>query len=118
MLAADDDTDGIYVLRAPLTYESGESIVGAVNSLDAVDLVDGPERSLSGHKIDGTIGLGGPRVTVQFGAAAYTATEGGTAATVQLTLSEDPERTVVVALSVTEARAARQRPTTCRCRRR
>ena len=35
-----------------------------------------------------------PAVTVQFGAAAYTATEGGTAATVAVTLSADPERTV------------------------
>ena len=102
VLAADDDPDGIYLFRDPLTYESGESIVGAVNSLDAVDLVDGPERRLPGHKIDGTIGLGGPRVTVQFGPDSYTATEGGTAATVELTLSEDPQRTVVVALSVTE----------------
>ena len=103
VLAADDDTDGIYLFRAPLTYESGESIVGAVNSLDAANEVSGPERSLSGHKIDGTIGLGGPRVTVQFGAAAYTATEGGTAATVEVTLSEAPLRSVDVALSVTEA---------------
>ena len=40
-------------------------------------------------------------VTVQFGAAAYTATEDGTAATVAVTLSADPERTVTVPLSVT-----------------
>ena len=42
-----------------------------------------------------------PAVTVQFGAASYTATEDGTAATVAVTLSADPERTVVVPLSVT-----------------
>ena len=40
-------------------------------------------------------------VTVQFGAAAYTATEDGTAATVAVTLSADPERTVEVGLEVT-----------------
>ena len=40
-------------------------------------------------------------VTVQFGAASYTATEDGTTATVAVTLSADPERTVVVPLSVT-----------------
>ena len=40
-------------------------------------------------------------VTVQFGAASYTATEGGAAATVEVTLSADPERTVTVPLSVT-----------------
>ena len=40
--------------------------------------------------------------TVQFGAAAYTATEDGPAATVAVTLSEEPLRTVVVMLLVTE----------------
>ena len=42
-----------------------------------------------------------PAVTVQFGAAAYTATEGGAAVTVELTLSADPERDVTVPLTVT-----------------
>ena len=42
-----------------------------------------------------------PAVTVQFGAASYTATEDGTAATVAVTLSADPERTVTIPLSVT-----------------
>ena len=42
-----------------------------------------------------------PAVTVQFGAASYTATEGGAAVTVELTLSADPERTVTVPLEVT-----------------
>ena len=44
-----------------------------------------------------------PAVTVQFGAASYTATEGGTIATVEVTLSADPERTVTVPLTVTPA---------------
>ena len=35
---------------------------------------------LPGHKIDGTIGVGGPLITVHFGATAYTATEDGAAA--------------------------------------
>ena len=103
VLAADDDTDGIYLYSDPLTYESGESIVGAVNGLAVVNKNVGRAGGLPGHRIDGTIGLGGPRVTVQFGAAAYTATEGGTAATVEVTLSEAPLRSVDVALSVTEA---------------
>ena len=42
-----------------------------------------------------------PAVTVQFGAASYTAREGGTAATVEVTLSAVPERTVTVLLNVT-----------------
>ena len=43
----------------------------------------------------------GPDVTVQFGAASYTATEGGAAVTVAVTLSADPERDVTVPLTVT-----------------
>ena len=42
-----------------------------------------------------------PQVTVSFGAATYTAAEGGTA-TVTVTLSADPERTVVVPITKTE----------------
>ena len=59
------------------------------------------KRTLPGHKIDGTIGVGGPLITVHFGATAYTATEGGAAATVEVTLSADPGRTVTIPLSVT-----------------
>ena len=42
-----------------------------------------------------------PAVTVSFGAATYTAAEGGTA-TVTVDLSADPERTVTVPLTKTE----------------
>ena len=42
-----------------------------------------------------------PAVTVSFGASAYTAPEGGSA-TVEVTLSADPERTVVIPLTKTE----------------
>ena len=45
-------------------------------------------------------------VTVRFGAASYTATEGGTAATVQVILSAAPERTVTVPLTVTRSGGA------------
>ena len=45
-------------------------------------------------------------VTVRFDAATYTATEGGIAATVEVTLSADPERTVTIPLSVTAAGGA------------
>ena len=50
----------------------------------------------------GTLTVIGPGLTVRFDAASYTATEGGTAATVLVRLSEDPERTVTVPLEVTE----------------
>ena len=45
-------------------------------------------------------------VTVRFGAATYTATEDGMAATVELTLSADPQRTVTIPLSVNLAGGA------------
>ena len=40
-----------------------------------------------------------PAVTVEYSEAAYTATEGGTAATVQVQLDKDPERTVTIPLT-------------------
>ena len=45
-------------------------------------------------------------VAVRFGAASHTATEGGAAATVQVVLSADPERTVDVPLTVTRSGGA------------
>ena len=42
-----------------------------------------------------------PAVTVAFAAGAYTATEGGTAATVTVRLSKDPERTVAIPITHT-----------------
>ena len=46
-----------------------------------------------------------PELTVMFGNAAYTATEGGTT-TVSVTLSADPERTVVIPVSVSRESGA------------
>ena len=45
-------------------------------------------------------------VTVQFGAASYTATEGGRAATVTVNLSADPERSVTIPITATGADGA------------
>ncbi len=45
-------------------------------------------------------------VTVQFGAASYTATEGGTAATVTVNLSADPERSVTIPVTAAGANGA------------
>ena len=47
-----------------------------------------------------------PPVNVSFGAAAYTATEGGTPAAVIVSLSADPEREVTVPLTATSAGGA------------
>ena len=41
------------------------------------------------------------QVTVEFGAASYTATKGGTAATVTVNLSADPERSVTIPITAT-----------------
>ena len=101
VLATETDTDGIYLYGDPLTLETGESILGADNSLPAVNEISGADRAVGGHKIDGSITGGLRAVEVQFGAASYTTTEGGTAATVTVTLSTDPERTVTVPLEVT-----------------
>ena len=45
-------------------------------------------------------------VTVQFGAASYTATEGGAAATVTVNLSADPERSVTIPITAAGADGA------------
>ena len=47
-----------------------------------------------------------PGITASFGAAAYTATEGGAAATVTVELSAEPTRPVVIPMTLTSADAA------------
>ena len=73
-----------------------------------------PEPSGGGGSGGGGVGRGAvttttvtpTAVTVRFGAASHTATEGGTAATVQVILSAAPERTVTVPLTVTRSGGA------------
>ena len=58
---------------------------------------------------DGGVGDAGSsitQVTVEFGAASYTATEGGTAATVTVNLSADPERSVTIPITAAGAGGA------------
>ena len=85
MTAEDDSED-----------DDGESITIGFGTLPA-GVSAGSTESTTVSLVDDDV----PAVTVQFGAASYTATEDGTAATVAVTLSADPERTVVVPLSVT-----------------
>ena len=62
-----------------------------------------PARVSAGTTAETTVSIrddDDPAVTVSFGAAAYTAAEGGTA-TVTVTLSADPERTVEVPITTT-----------------
>ena len=91
--------------------DDGESITIGFGTLPAGVTAGSPETTTVSLVDDDD-----PAVTVQFGAASYTATEGGTMATVEVTLSADPERTVTVPLSVTPGGTAIVRPTT-RCRR-
>ncbi|MCY4601094.1 MAG: sulfatase-like hydrolase/transferase [Acidobacteria bacterium] len=67
---------------------------GALNLL--TDVTDG----------DTLVGASGATLSVQFGAASYTATEGGTAAAVTVSLSADPGRTVSVPLTQAPVNAA------------
>ena len=57
VLAADSDTDGIYLYEDPLNYPdmAADSIVGASNSLDAVNAGIGKEGVLLGHKVNGSL---------------------------------------------------------------
>ena len=57
-----------------------------------------------------------PQVTVSFGQAAYTVAEGGTQS-VTVTLSADPERTVVIPITHTPRTGRTPPPTTQACRR-
>ena len=47
-----------------------------------------------------------PQVTAEFGAATYTATEGGSAVTVTVNLSADPERSVTIPITAAGADGA------------
>ena len=53
VLADDADTDGIYLDTSPLTYDTGDSIIGTNNGIPAHG--GSPSMKLPGHKVDGTI---------------------------------------------------------------
>ena len=57
VLAADSDTDGIYLYADPLDYPDADadSIVGASNNLPAANAGIGKAGALSGHKVDGSM---------------------------------------------------------------
>ena len=98
-----------------LTFNSGETsrsftFTATQDTLDddgeSVRLEFGtlPSRVSEGARDETTVNIrddDDPEVTVSFGASAYTAPEGGSA-TVEVTLSADPERTVVIPLTKTE----------------
>ena len=80
--------DGTYYIAA-----SGESFEKGGYKLRVIDITRDP-------------GATPVAVTVQFGAASYTATEGGTAATVTINLSADPERSVTIPITAAGADGA------------
>ena len=80
--------DGAYYIAA-----SGESFERGGYELRVIDIT----------RDDGAAPVA---VTVQFGAASYTATEGGTAATVTVNLSADPERSVTIPITAAGAGGA------------
>ena len=57
VLAADDDTDGIYLYDRPLFYPDAavDTIVAVDDNLPVTDDITGLLITLSGHKIDGTL---------------------------------------------------------------
>ena len=57
ILAADADTDGIYIYDNPLDYPNTaiDTIIGTSNNLPAVNSRIGNEGTLPGHKVDGSI---------------------------------------------------------------
>ena len=68
-----------------------------------------PDRVSPGTQSTATVNLTDndhPQVTAEFGAASYTATEGGTAATVTVNLSADPERSVTIPIIASGANGA------------
>ena len=53
VLADDADTDGIYLDTSPLTYDTGDSIIGTNNGIPAHGGI--PSMKLPGHKVDGSL---------------------------------------------------------------
>ena len=57
VLATDADTNGIFLYNRPLSYPDADAdtIVAVDDNLPVIDKITGQIRTLSGHKIDGTI---------------------------------------------------------------
>ncbi len=92
-----DDDGGGAGSNARVTFTPGANGVYYVAAGSFGDYLEGTY-TLSVKEVveeddDGTTPVA---VTVEFGAASYTATEGGTAATVTVNLSADPERSVTI----------------------
>ena len=101
---------------ASLTFSSGETAkTFTVTATDDSDEDDGESVTLGfGNTLPAGVSTGtqsttkvalvdndDPSVKVNYGASSYTATEGGTAAAVEVSLSADPEREVAIAITTT-----------------
>ena len=118
---ANGATAGDYTLSAnSVTIDSGDTsdtftVTAVDDSVDddgeSVNLSFGtlPDEVSPGTQSTATVNLTDddhPQVKVEFGAASYTATEGGTAATVTVNLSADPERSVTIPITAAGAGGA------------
>ena len=118
---ANGATAGDYTLSAnSVTIDSGDtSATFTVTAVDDSADDDGESVNLSfgtlpdevspGTQSTATVNLTDndhPQVTAQFGAATYTATEGGSAVTVTVNLSADPERSVTIPIAAAGADGA------------
>ena len=97
--SADDDNDGIAVAADAIELDGGT--IRSANGSDAI-LLHAAD-TFSSHKVDGD---GTVAVTVEFAAASYSATEGGTDATVTVNLSADPQREVAISITGAVANGA------------
>ena len=122
---ADGAGSGDYTLsETSVTIDSGETsatfiVTAADDSVDddgesvnlsfGANLPDGVSRGAQATSTVSLVDDDGATpvaVTVEFGAASYTATEGGTAATVTVNLSADPERSVTIPITAAGAGGA------------
>ena len=91
-VTATDDSDN----------DDGESVNLSFGTPLPDGVSEGTQRTATVSLTDNDV----PQVTVEFGAASYTATEGGTAATVTVNLSADPERSVSIPITAAGAGGA------------
>ena len=102
--ASQSDDNGIAIQADALQLRGG-----TIRDSDGTDAVlshtaPGANGVFANHKISGGTMVA---VTASFDAATYTATEGGTEATVTVNLSEDPQRQVVIPIGATGANGGR-----------
>ena len=105
VVAADTDSNGISIAADAITVDSSNKIEDSDDQ--AADLTFAAVSADTAHKVNGA--LTPPKVTVSFGADSYTATEGGDAASVVVSLGEALTAEVVVPIETTNQGGASNR---------